>query len=164
MFYYQCKYISKLISKFNNISYPLLELLQKRLDTFKWNEVADNSLHKLKDSINKLEPLKLYNSEEHVILLVNRNKNFINCTLAQGTIEKFHVILNQDKILNQNETKLDVLEQDLLSIVWSLQLYHPFLIKKTFTLISSNKSLPWLLKLNFLIYYYPLPHARVSGI
>ena len=148
MFYYQCKYISKFISKFNNISYPLLELLQKRLDTFKWNEFADNSFHRLKDSINKLEPLKLYNSEEHIILLVNRNKNFINCTLAQGTIEKFYVILNQDKILNQNETKLDVLEQDLLSIVWSLQFYHPFLIKKTFTLISCNISLPWLLKLN----------------
>ena len=150
LFYRKCKYFAKFIPEFNSISHPIFKLVEKNLELSstnnEWNEFMDNSFYELKDLISKVEPLKLHDFTQHMLLLVNRSDNSISCSLAQGTIEKYCIILNNDKVLTNNEKEMTSLELDLLSVTWSLKICHHFLIYNKFTLVTTNQSLSWLLK------------------
>lgn len=135
-------YYRRFIKNFSQIALPLSELAKEKVK-FLWKKEQEESFQKLKQIV----------TSDQVLILPDYNKEFIVTTDASGyaigaslqqmdeVSKRLRPIAFFSKKLSDQEKRWAVYEQELLSIVLSLEEWRHYLVGRKFKLITDHQSL-----------------------
>lgn len=138
-----CNYYRRFIPNFSKIMEPLTSLLRKNV-TFKWESTQEESFEKMKELLTS-EPLLQYpDFEKPFILTTDASNDAIGSVLSQGEIGQDLPIAYASRTLNSAERNYPTVEKELLSIVWSVKQFRPYVYGRKFTIVTDHKPLTWI--------------------
>lgn len=136
-------YYRRFIKNFSTITQPLTKLLKKDA-IFNWTSLQQDSFEKLK-SLLCSEPLLQYPDFSKTFYLTTDASNFaIGSVLSQGEPPNDLPIAYASRTLNRAESNYSTTERELLSIVWSVKHFRPYLYGRKFVILTDHKPLTWL--------------------
>lgn len=136
-------YYRRFIPNYAKIVKPLTKLLKK--DTvFCFDPPCLESFQLCKDILTSPPILQYPNFEQEFILTTDASAFAIGSVLSQGEIGKDLPIAYASRTLNGAETRYSVIEKELLSIIWSVKHFRPYLYGRKFKLVTDQKPLQYL--------------------
>lgn len=136
-------YYRKFIKNFAQLAKPMTLLLKKDI-SFEWKTEQKQSYNKFKD-ILITEPLLQYpDFNKEFILTTDASNVAIGSVLSQGIIGQDLPIAYASRTLNNSEQNYSTTEKELLSIVWSIKHFRPYLYGRKFKIVTDHRPLTWL--------------------
>ncbi|GJQ70538.1 hypothetical protein Trydic_g221, partial [Trypoxylus dichotomus] len=136
-------YYRKFIPNFAKIAKPLTSLLRKDIP-FIWSASQQQSFDTFRTILTN-EPLLIYPDFSQDFVLTTDASNFaIGSVLSQGGIGKDRPIAYASRTLNNAEQNYSTTEKELLSIIWSVRHFRPYLYGRKFKIVTDHKPLTWL--------------------
>ena len=132
-------YYRKFIEGFSKIAYPITSL-QKFFKNFYWREKCTESFIKLKHMSTTTPILKI----------VDPFKDFIVCTdackegLGGVLIQENYIVAYESRELKEHENNYATHELELAAIIYELNMWRHYLIKRKCLLMSNSISLNYL--------------------
>jgi hypothetical protein len=136
-------YYRKFLPNFSKIARPLNDLLKKN-QKWKWETEQEESFQKLKEQVTKPPVLKFPDFTQPFVLTTDASDYAIGSILSQGDIGKDKPIAFASRTLNTAENNYSTVEKELLAIVWSCKHFRPYLLGRTFTIVTDHKPLTWM--------------------
>lgn len=136
-------YYRRFIDNFSKIAGPMTSLLKKDI-VFQWSERCQISFDELKSKLINPPILQYPNFSEPFILTTDASGYAIGSVLSQGKIGEDLPIAYASRTLNKAEINYSTCEKELLSIVWSVNHFRPYLFGTKFYVQSDNKALIYL--------------------
>lgn len=134
-------YYRRFIKNFSSLTQPLTKLLKKDV-SFNWTSLQQNSFENLK-SLLCFEPLLQYPDFTKSFYLTTE-QFCCRISVSQGELPNDLPIVYASRTLNRAESNYSTTERELLSIVWSIKHFRPYLYGRKFTIITDHKPLTWL--------------------
>lgn len=135
-------YYRKFIPNFAEICYPLNNLSRKNV-VFDWNEECEKSFRQLKDSLTTPPVLQYPNFDENnVFILKTDASGFSIGSLLCNSDNR--PIAYASRTLNKAEKRYPTIEKELLSVVWSVKYFRPYLYGRKFRIETDHKPLVYL--------------------
>ena len=140
-----CSYYRKFIKNFSKIAKPLTNLIKK--DTkFEWNDTHQKAFDELKEKLVNYPILQHPNYEKEFILMTDSSGIGLGAVLSQKNDDgKEVVIAYASRTLNTTEQKYPITEQECLAVIWAVQHFHKFLIRRKFQIITDHAALKGLM-------------------
>lgn len=136
-------YYRRFIENFSKITLPLTKLLKKDA-IFLWTSDQQNAFEKLKNTLCT-EPLLQYPDFTQTFYLTTDASNYaIGSVLSQNKPPNDLPIAYASRTLNHAESNYSTTERELLSIVWSVKHFRPYLYGRQFIILTDHKPLTWL--------------------
>lgn len=127
---------------------PLTSALSRK--PFSWSEVDTKGLESLehvKEAFKELKALHRPNRNLPLVLQTDASGIGIAATLYQeDEIGKKYIISNSSAKLNSTQQNYHVNEQEMMTIVWAVKKYRPYLEGKKFILRTDSKAVSWFQK------------------
>jgi hypothetical protein len=136
-------YYRKFISQFSKIAKPLNDLLKKD-QSWKWGPEQLRSFQQLKDTLVKEPVLQYPDFTKPFILTTDASGFAVGAILSQGKIGQDKPIAFASRTLNQAEQNYSTIEKELTAIVWACKHFRPYLLGRTFTIVTDHKPLTWM--------------------
>lgn len=138
-------YYRKCIPNFAEITIPLNKLSRKGVE-FVWTDECKNSFLKLKNCLAS-PPILQYPdfSDNEFILHTDASGLAIGSMLCN---KNNLPIAYASRTLNKSEINYPTIEKELLSIVWSVRYFRPYLFGKNFTIRTDHRPLVYLFNIN----------------
>jgi hypothetical protein len=102
----------------------------------------------MKNLLTTAPILKYPNFEEEFILTTDASSYAIGSVLSQGPIGKDLPIAYASRTLSKVECNYSNIERELLSIIWSVKHFRPYLYGRKFTIVTDHRPLTWLFSIN----------------
>ncbi|KAJ4430359.1 hypothetical protein ANN_22575 [Periplaneta americana] len=141
--HYEYTRMPKFIKDFSELAKPLTELLKKDV-AFKWTDVHENAVQELKEKIMTPPILRYPDFTKPFILTCDASNNAIGCVLSQGTVGQDLPVAFGSRTLNQAERNYSTIEKELLAIVWGCKHFRPYLLGRSFTILTDHRPLTWI--------------------
>jgi hypothetical protein len=136
-------YYRKFIPQFSKIAKPLNDL-QKKDQAWKWGPEQIESFRKLKTALIQ-EPVLQYPDFTRPFVLTTDASGFaVGAILSQGLIGQDKPISYASRTLNPAEQNYSTIEKELTAIVWACKHFRPYLLGRTFTIVTDHKPLTWM--------------------
>ena len=134
-------YYRRFVKGFSKIAKPLHELLKKEKG-FEWGEKQQKAFEELKKKLIEYPILSYPNYEKEFILITDASGEGLGAVLSQYNDEgKETVIAYASRGLKPAEKNYPITEQECLAIVWAIEYFHKYLIRKKFTIITDHSAL-----------------------
>lgn len=138
-----CGFYRKFIPNFSEISRPLTNLLKKD-KPFCWNPAQQKAFETLKLKL-VTEPILQYpDYSKEFIISTDASAFALGAVLSQGPIGSDLPIAYASRTLNKAESNYNTTERELLSIVWALNHFRPYVYGRHCKLITDHRPLVWL--------------------
>ncbi len=138
-----CSYFRKFIPNFAKISAPLYELTKEN-HRFQWNNEANAALETIKTHLMTHPILHHPNFDYPFIVQVDACDTGLGAVLLQRINGQERIIEWISRTLQPAERHWAVREKEALVIIWSCEIFRPFLVGYKFIVESDHKSLKWL--------------------
>jgi len=136
-------YYRRFISQFSKIAKPLNELLKKG-QKWRWEQEQIESFHLLQDALTREPVLSYPDFNKQFVLTCDASSFAVGAILSQGKIGHDKPISFASRTLNRAEMGYSTIEKELAAIVWACKHYRPYLIGRTFTIVTDHKPLTWM--------------------
>ncbi|KAL1448524.1 hypothetical protein WDU94_006581 [Cyamophila willieti] len=137
-------YYRRFIKDFAKLTKPLTKCLKKDAVIDIQNLEYKQCFEKCKNVLLE-EPVLQYPDFTKTFNLTTDASNFaIGAVLSQGVIGKDKPIAFASRTLNDHEKNYSTTEKELLSIVWSVKHFRPYLYGRKFIIVTDHKPLQWL--------------------
>jgi hypothetical protein len=70
----------------------------------------------------------------------------VGAILRQGKTGQDKPIAHASRTLNSAEQNYSTIEKELTAIVWACKHFRPYLLGRTFTIVTDHKPLTWMIK------------------
>ncbi len=150
-FIQMASYYRKFIPKYNNITAPLTDLLNKKTNKLTLNAVEIQAYNTIKQILTSKPVLALPNLSEAAppfIILTDASKFGLGATLLQKQADGLeHPIAFISRVTQPNEMKYSTYELEAAALVWAIEVFKPYTrLQKTFIVRTDCQSLLWLMK------------------
>jgi hypothetical protein len=136
-------YYRRFIENYSHLAKPLTRLLKK--DTpFEWTTECEAAFKNLIDKLTTAPVLQYPDFERTFILTTDASQFAIGSVLSQGNPGSDHPIAYASRTLNKAEQSYSTAEKELLSIVWSIKNFRPYLLGRKFQIYTDHRPLTWL--------------------
>ncbi|KAL4135886.1 hypothetical protein QTP88_007468 [Uroleucon formosanum] len=137
-------YYRRFIENYSQIAKPITILLKKG-QPFEWTAECQTAFETLIQKLIQAPILQYPNFEELFILTTDAIGYAIGSVLSQGReIGQDLPIAYASRTLNKAEQNYSTTEKELLSIVWSVKHFRPYLLGRQFKIYIDHQSLAWL--------------------
>jgi len=137
-------YNRRFIEQYSQIPKPLTTLL-KNGQPFGWTAECQAAFETLIRKLIQAPILQYPNFEEPFILTTDESQYAIGSVISQGReIGKYLPIAYASRTLNKAEQNYSTTEKELLSIVWSVKHFGPYLLGRQFKIYTDYQPLKWL--------------------
>lgn len=136
-------YYRKFIRDFSKISNPLFSLLKKNV-IYHWSPFCDEAFRKLKNAIISSPIFQFPDFSKIFTLTTDASANAIGSVLSQENDNFDLPVAFASRVLNKAEKNYSTIEKELLSIVWSVKTFRPYLYGRHFIVNTDHKPLIWL--------------------
>lgn len=138
-----CNYYRRFIPKAAELSKPMTDLLKK--DTkFLWTDDCQRSFDTFKGILTSPPILQYPDFTKPFIISCDASYTAISGVLSQGEPGNDLPIAFASRTLIDAETRYQITELEILSIVFSISQFRVYIFPNKFTLYSDNKALQWL--------------------
>lgn len=138
-------YYRRFIKDFSLITKPLTKLLKKGTP-FLWTSLQQNAFELLKEKLCSKPILQYPDFSKPFVLTTDASNYAIGSVLSNGSDDL--PISYASRTLNKAECNYSTIEKELLSIVWSIRHYRPYLYGRKFIIRSDHKPLTYLFSIN----------------
>jgi len=135
-------YYRKFIPQFSKIAKPLNDLLKKN-NTWKWEQEQMNSFRCLQTVLTQEPVLQYPDFTKPFILTCDASGFAVGAILSQGKIGHDKLIAFASRTVNKAEQNYSTIEKELTAIVWACKHFRPYLLGRTFTIVTDHKPLTW---------------------
>lgn len=140
-------YYRRFIKGFAKITKPLTNCLKKE-GIININDPEYVKCFEFCKTLLMNEPILQYPDFSKPFVLTTDASNFaIGAVLSQGKIGSDLPIAYASRTLNVSETNYSTIEKELLSIVWAVKYFRPYLFGRKFLIVTDHKPLQWLFSL-----------------
>lgn len=136
-------YYRRFIEHYSKIAKPLTNLLKKETP-FEWSDECEKSFNIIKQKLIEAPILQYPDFEKPFILTTDASHFAIGCVLSQGILGQDRPIAYASRTLNKAEQSYSTTEKELLSIVWAVKNYRPYLLGREFKIYTDHQPLTWL--------------------
>jgi hypothetical protein len=136
-------YYRKFIPQFNKIAKPLNDLLKKN-NAWIWEQAQMDSFHSLQTTLMQEPVLQYPDFTKPFVLTCDASGYAVGAILSQGKIGHDKPICFASRTLNKAEQNYSTIEKELTAIVWACRHFRPYLLGRTFTIVTDHKSLTWM--------------------
>lgn len=136
-------YYRRFIKDYSRISKPLTSLLKKNVP-FEWTIEAQTAFDMLKEKLINAPILQYPNFEKEFILTTDASQFAIGSILSQGIPGQDLPVAYASRTLNKAEQAYSTTEKELLSIVWAVKHFRPYLLGREFKIFTDHQPLTWL--------------------
>jgi len=136
-------YYRRFIEKYSQIAKPMTTLLKKG-QPFEWTTECQTAFETLVQRLVTAPILQYPNFEEPFILTTDASQYAIGSILSQGEIGHDLPIAYASRTLNKAEQNYSTTEKELLSIIWSVKHFRPYLLGRRFRIYTDHQPLTWL--------------------
>jgi hypothetical protein len=136
-------YYRRFIEKYSQIAKPLTALLKKG-QPFEWTSECHTAFKTLIQKLINAPILQYPNFEKTFILTTDASQYAIGSIISQGDIGQDLPIAYASRTLNKAEQNYSTTEKELLSIVWSVKNFRPYLLGRKFKIYTDHQPLTWL--------------------
>jgi hypothetical protein len=133
-------YYRKFIRHFGGISAPLTQLLHK--DSFHWTAAAEQAFKQLKEALTTPPVLRLPDFTQQFVVECDASGIGLGAILTQNN----QPVAYFSEALKGSALALSTYEKEMLAIVKAVKKWRPYLLGKTFTVRTDQKSLKYLLE------------------
>jgi len=120
-------YYRRFIEGYSKTAKPLTALLNKDI-SFEWSTECQIAFEKLKQKLVEASVLQYPDFERPFILTTDASQFAIGSILSQGTPGQDRPIAYASRTLNKAEQAYSTTEKELLSIVWVVKNFRPYLL------------------------------------
>lgn len=137
-----CNYYRKFIPHFADITIPLNKLCRKHIK-FEWTENCQNSFEILKQALVTPPILEYpnFSTDNEFVLQTDASGISIGSVLCNKNLKP---IAYASRPLNKAELNYPTIQKELLSVVWSVKYFRPYLFGRKFTIMTDHKPLIYL--------------------
>jgi transposase InsO family protein len=137
-------YYQWFIPNHTRIASPLYKLLKK--DTkFEWTAAQENAFQQLKSKLTREPILQYPDFLKEFVLTTDASNQGLGAVLSQGQIGKDLLVAYASRSLNSAESHYTTSEKELLTIVWSIKYFRPYLYGRKFKIVNDHKPLVWIM-------------------
>ena len=129
-------YVSRFIRDYADIVAPLRDLTHKGIE-FKWEDVHQAALDRLKRSLTSDEVMAYFDPSKKSVLLVDASPVGLGAVLTQGG----KVISYASKALSSVERRYSQIEREALAIAWGCHHFRMYLLGSHFKVVTDHKPL-----------------------
>lgn len=140
-------YYRKLIKGYAKIASPISNMLRKTSIIDINNEDYQMAVTDLKSAITNEPVLKLPDFSKPFVLTTDASNIAIGGVLSQKFDGIEHPIAFSSRTLSPRETKSDTTEKEVLSVIWNVKHFRPYLYGRKFLIRTDHKPLKWLKEL-----------------
>ena len=133
----------RFIPSFSTVSTPLTNLLRKNI-LWEWSEQCRDAFETLKSRLIQSPILTCPDYTKPLILQTDASFSGIGAVLVQNYEGEDKVIAYASRSLSQAERKYSVTEKELLSILWAIKKFRPYIEGYHFTIITDHFALKWI--------------------
>ena len=135
-------YYRRFIKNFAEIVHPLNQLTRKEV-LFEWTTGCDRAFNQLKSELSQPPVLQFPNfgKDNKFCLRTDASKIALGAVLSD---EGDRPVAYASRPLNKAEINYPIIELELLSIVWAVQHFRPYLMGKTFDILTDHRPLVYL--------------------
>jgi hypothetical protein len=113
----------------------------------RWSSECEKAFNLLKIALITRPVLKLPNFDKPFVVQVDASERGLGAVLCQKDEQgREHPIVYASRKLLERERSLSTTEKECLSLVWAIQLLHPYLYGTTFVVETDHNALVWLYK------------------
>ncbi|KMQ85846.1 enzymatic polyprotein endonuclease reverse [Lasius niger] len=135
-------YYRRFIENFSKIAKPLTKLTKKE-NKFQWTQEQQHAFKILKEKLTTAPVLKYPDFAQEFIVTTDASDYAIGAILSQGKIGEDQPVAYASRVLSRAEQNYNTTEKELLSIVWAVKHFRPYLYGTKFTIVTDHKSLIW---------------------
>jgi hypothetical protein len=132
----------RFIPNCNRIASPLYRLLKKDAK-FEWAEAQENAFQHLKAKLTQQSILRFPDFSREFVLTTDTINQGLGAMLSQGPVGKDLPVAYASRSLNSAESYYSTSEKELLSNVWAIKYFRPYLYGRKFTIVTDHKPLVW---------------------
>ncbi|KAL4084023.1 hypothetical protein QTP88_029339 [Uroleucon formosanum] len=136
-------YYRRFIRNYNQIAIPLNPLLKKNV-LFEWTTETQTTFDTLKEKLIKSSILQYPNFKNEFILTTDASQFAIGRILSQVIPVQDFSIAYASRTLNKAEHAYSTTEKELLSIIWAVKHFCPYLLGRVFKIFTDHQPLTWL--------------------
>ncbi|KAL4083643.1 hypothetical protein QTP88_028959 [Uroleucon formosanum] len=118
--------------------------LRKKNVPFEWTIEAQIAFDTLKEKLINAPILQYPNFEKEFVLTTDASQFAIGSILSQGIPGQDLPIAYASRTLNKAEQAYSTTEKELLSIVWAVKHFRPYLLGREFKIFTDHQPLTWL--------------------
>jgi hypothetical protein len=139
-------YYRRFIQNFAAIARPLHDLT-KTTKTIEWSQKATDSFETLKQKLIHAPVLTRADFTKPFIIVCDASQKGLGTILSQlDENGKEHPVIYASRGLKNSEQNYGATKLECLALIWSLQMFRPYLLGKKFTVISDHSPLRWLVQ------------------
>lgn len=137
-------YYRRFIKNFAATARPLHEQT-KTTKSITWNQDTTDAFIKLKQELTQAPTLRRADFSKPFLIVCDASQKGLGTILSQLDDEgKEHPVIYASRGLKNSEQNYGATKLECLALVWSLQIFRPYLLGKKFTVISDHSPLRWL--------------------
>lgn len=136
-------YYRRFIEGYSQTAKPLTTLLNKDVP-FEWSTECQRAFETLKQKLVEAPVLQYPDFGRPFILTTDASQFAIGSILSQGTPGQDRPIAYASRTLNKAEQAYSTTEKELLSIVWAVKNFRPYLLGRQFKIYTDHMPLTWL--------------------
>jgi hypothetical protein len=115
---------------------------------FCWTPSADHAFQELKRHLCSAPILSLPDFSVPFVVYTDASDNGLGAVLSQKRGGEEYVVAYASRTLMAAERNYSTTEKECLAIVWTVNYWRPYLLGKSFEVITDHQSLTWLQGLN----------------
>jgi hypothetical protein len=137
-------YYRKLIKNYAKIAQPLSNALKKSETINTNNKNYIDAFENLKKALSNDPVLKIPDFSKEFILTTDASNFAIGGVLSQKFDNIEHPVAFSSRTLNNAEINLDTTQKEVLSVIWNVKHFRPYLYGKKFLIRTDHQPLQWL--------------------
>ncbi|CAB4044694.1 retrotransposable element, partial [Paramuricea clavata] len=134
----------RFIKNFADIAAPLHDLPKGGQPEFCWTPVADEAFNDLKSRLCSAPILSLPDFSVPFTIYTDARDFGLGAVLSQRRGENEYVIAYDSWTFTPAERNYSTTEKKCLAIAWTVNYWRPYLLGKTFDIVTDHQSLTWL--------------------
>lgn len=146
----------RFVENFSIVAAPLHDLTKgKKNKRLVWTSEAESAFVKLKTLLTSTPVVTCPDYSKPFIIQCDASNHGIGAVLCQQSEEGEQPIAYLSRKLNERERKYSTSERELLSIVYAIEKFRPYIDGAHFTVVTDHSALQWLHKMKD-------PHGRLA--
>ena len=140
-------YYRRFVPNFASIVKPLTTLLKKSID-FQWDQAQEESFNEIKKILCSQPLLQYPDFMQPFVITTDASGYALGAILSQGPIGRDLPVAYTSRTLNTAELNYSTTEKELLTIIFAVKQFRPYVFGRKFTLVTDHRPLIWLYNLN----------------
>ena len=138
------RFYRRFIPNCSRIASSLYKLLKKNAK-FEWAEAQENAFCHLKSKLTQQTILQFPDFTKEFVLTTDASNQGMGAVLSQGPVGRDLPVAYASRSLNSAELHYSTSEKKLLSVVWAVKYFRPYLYGRKFTIVTDHRTLVWIM-------------------